>query len=267
MANKTADVTAIVPYYRDNDTIKRAVQSILNQKILPKAIFVIDDFSNRVRDSEILSEIENLSDIIKVFYLPVNKGPGDARNKGLDEANTKYVAFLDSDDTWDSKKIETQLNYMEKYNAFISAHDSSIDHKKVIADKSNDDFSIITPRKQLLKNRLGTRTVMMRNIDKYRFESGKRHVEDFLLWTQIILDGHKAIKINECLAYSYKENYGESGLTSNLGKLYKGALDAFRTLLNEKKIHKSTYFFLVALSTLKHLYRLIKVGLRKRVHQ
>lgn len=41
-----ADVTAIIPYFKDSNTIYRAVTSIMNQTLLPKKVFIIDDCSN-----------------------------------------------------------------------------------------------------------------------------------------------------------------------------------------------------------------------------
>ena len=256
-----ADVTAIIPYFKDSNTIYRAVTSIMNQTLLPKKVFIIDDCSNE--NNSILKKIEEEFSIIEVIYLTQNVGPGEARNKGIELADTKYIAFLDSDDTWAKHKIEKQLQYMEATNAFISSHESEIYGSIKKKREKTNKINIITPLKQLLKNRLATRAVMMKNPEKYRFKKGKRRAEDFLLWSQIILDGHKAIKINETLAYSYKEHYGENGLTANINKMYEGAIDAINTLRKEKKINNFTFLFLVILQTLKQVIRFIKLKLRK----
>ena len=47
---------------------------------------------------------------IKIHYSP-NRGPGSARNIGIKNAKSKWICFLDSDDTWELEKLEI----IEKY--------------------------------------------------------------------------------------------------------------------------------------------------------
>lgn len=266
MNNKSsADVTVIIPYFKDSKTIQRAIDSVSNQTLLPKKIFIIDDFSNE--NNSPLKQIEEKNSLVKVFYSPKNGGPGEARNIGLDNATTKFVAFLDSDDAWTHDKLEVQIKVMEKTNAFISTHKTKIYNKKQKAVRNKKIVEIITPFKQLLRNRLATRAVVMLNTKDYRFKKGKRRAEDFLLWCQIILDGHKAIKINKTLAYSFKEHYGESGLTANINKMYEGSLDACNILREERRITYSTFLMLNFLQTFKHCIRYIKLKKRKLINK
>ncbi|UXR29512.1 glycosyltransferase [Staphylococcus simulans] len=256
---ETIDITVVIPYFRSSKTIKRAVDSVLQQTRLPKEILIIDDYSNTKLDQEILKEIENI-ELVRVIFSKNNSGPGGARNIGIENAQSKYIAFLDSDDVWKKRKLETQFNYMEKYGAFLSGHHSSIFGAKEI-DKSS--FVNVSPIKQLLKNRFGTRTVMMRNNRDYKFKEDKRYSEDFLLWSQIVLDKKKSIIINKTLAHSFKEDYGDSGLTGNVNNMYFGAIDAYRILVNESKINSLQFALLVILQSLKQILRLFKIKVRK----
>ncbi len=43
-----------------------------------------------------------------------NFGVGISRNIGISISKGKYIAFIDSDDLWDRKKLETQVNFMKK---------------------------------------------------------------------------------------------------------------------------------------------------------
>ncbi len=53
---------------------------------------------------------------MKLLETEVNSGPMIARNRGLDAAAGKYIAFLDFDDLWPADKLEKQITFMKKNN-------------------------------------------------------------------------------------------------------------------------------------------------------
>lgn len=254
------DVSVVIPYFKSENTIERAVDSILEQTVKVNEIIIIDDFSNREIDRKVLKKIENKNKIINVIFQKENKGPGEARNTGMNLANSKYIAFLDSDDIWKKNKVEKQYKIMKETNAFLSGHKSLIIGQSV---KETGKIINIKARDQFIKNRFPTRSVMIKNNDKYRFEKNKRFAEDFLLWTQIILSKEKSIKIDEVLAYSFKEDFGESGLTSNLKKMYEGGIRAHKTLKDENGITRFQYCILVVYQTIKYIVRVFRVYLKR----
>ena len=92
----------IIPLFNKEDYIERTINSVLNQSYKNYEIIVIDDGST---DSgrKIVEKFSN--DIIKYHYQS-NSGVASARNNGAKKAKYKYIVFLDSDDTWDSKFLE-----------------------------------------------------------------------------------------------------------------------------------------------------------------
>ena len=58
-------------------------------------------------------------------------GAGLSRNKGIEQSNGKYIAFIDADDTWTSDKLKDQISFM-KQNGYQISHTSYfiIDEKK-----------------------------------------------------------------------------------------------------------------------------------------
>lgn len=256
-----AKVSVIIPYFKSADTIDRAVNSILNQTVSVYEIIIINDNSNTIVDSQKLKKMEDDIFNLRIINLEENRGPGYARNVGMDAAKGKYIAFLDSDDTWTKDKIEHQVLIMENENIFLSAHLSIQSGKN---ERNRKGYSIVKPRMNLLRNKLPTRSVMMVNTNDYRFDSNKRYAEDFLLWSQILLDGKKVILINKTMAHSYKENYGEDGLTKNISKMHEGIIDVFTQLYQQHRIHFFEYWILILIEKTKQIYRKFKVITKKR---
>lgn len=87
-------VTAVIPAYRAEATIERAVRSALAQDPAPGEVIVVDDASDDATGERAAALGA------RVVRHDSNAGEGAARNTGLREARTDWVAFLDSDDEW-----------------------------------------------------------------------------------------------------------------------------------------------------------------------
>lgn len=101
-------ISVIIPYYqRDPGILRRALASIAAQRDspLPVHVIVVDDESPAPVGPEITAAPE-MPWTIQIVHQR-NSGPGAARNTGLDHlpAETRYIAFLDSDDEWSSDHL------------------------------------------------------------------------------------------------------------------------------------------------------------------
>ena len=104
-------VSVIIPTYNRNKIVKRAIKSVLFQSYQKFEIIIIDDAS--IDNTE--EGIKSIGDErIRYFRNKINIGPGASRNKGIDNAKGKWIAFLDSDDFWLPKKLELQLQAIKK---------------------------------------------------------------------------------------------------------------------------------------------------------
>ena len=103
-------VSVILPTYNRAHTLKRAIDSVLNQGFQDLEVIVVDDGSTD--DSE--SVVASLKDKrIKYLKLTEKKGPSAARNFGLRFISGDFVAFLDSDDEWLPQKTDIQLKFFK----------------------------------------------------------------------------------------------------------------------------------------------------------
>src|SRR5512147_969550 len=93
-----ASVSVIIPCYNCRHTIRRTINSIVQQTLKPAEVILIDDCSQD-NTLEILQELQQKfsKNWIKIISLPVNSGPATARNQGLNLATEDYVALLDAD--------------------------------------------------------------------------------------------------------------------------------------------------------------------------
>lgn len=98
-------VSVVIPAYRAVRTIRRAVDSVLNQTLAAAEIIVVDDGSP---DGEELA-IALLSYGPRVRLLrKENGGASSARNFGIANSHGEWVAFLDADDYWEPEKLARQ---------------------------------------------------------------------------------------------------------------------------------------------------------------
>ena len=103
-------VSAVIPVYNRTHCIARAIDSVLRQSLPVSELLIIDDGS-----TETLGEsLGALAERVCVVRHENNLGAAAARNTGIREAHGEFVAFLDSDDTWEPYKLERQLAFMQQ---------------------------------------------------------------------------------------------------------------------------------------------------------
>lgn len=111
-------ISVIVPIYNVEKYLKRCIESILNQTYFNIEIILVNDGSTD-NSLEIANEYKKNDSRIKVISKK-NGGLSSARNIGIDNANGKYLTFIDSDDYISSDYIEILYNSIIKYNSDIS---------------------------------------------------------------------------------------------------------------------------------------------------
>ncbi|MBC1850979.1 glycosyltransferase family 2 protein, partial [Listeria seeligeri] len=110
-------VSVIIPTYNREATIAKTISSILNQTYKSLEIIIVDDASND-KTVQIVQDLDKAQ--ISLFVLKQNIGAAEARNIALSKARGRFIAFLDSDDTWYPEKLARQLRFMEEHQAGFS---------------------------------------------------------------------------------------------------------------------------------------------------
>ena len=155
-------VSVIIPAYNKADYTRRVVESVLAQTYQPLEIIVVDDGSTD-QTPQVMALFKE-----KIRYIKkANGGACSARNEGIREAKGKFLAFLDCDDLYDSRKIELSVAYLQANPSrgfvhtaaeFIDANDHVVgqyDHPK-------SHRGSVTSKGLLLGNHICNSTVVVR---------------------------------------------------------------------------------------------------------
>ena len=97
-------------YWGDNpDHFKIAVESVVNQTLVPDEVILVVDGPVSKEIDDIIAKISNNS-IFKIIRLKENMGHGNARKIGLENCKNNLVAIMDSDDISQENRFELQIN-------------------------------------------------------------------------------------------------------------------------------------------------------------
>jgi glycosyltransferase involved in cell wall biosynthesis len=110
-------VSVVIPTYNRTQQTIAAMESVLAQTYPNFEIIVVDDGSTDGSDQTIQQFIRqrtNSGPQIR-FFRQTNHGASVARNTGISEAQGEYIAFLDSDDSWEIDKLEYQVRALQQF--------------------------------------------------------------------------------------------------------------------------------------------------------
>ncbi|MGP7816698.1 teichuronic acid biosynthesis protein TuaG [Niallia sp. 01092] len=205
-------VSIIMPSYNCKKYIQASVQSVLKQTYKNWELIIVDDCSTDGTQS-LLRKVEKEDERIHVFYEKENGGAAVARNKALEHAKGRFVAFLDSDDKWKPNKLSVQLGFMKQHQyAFTFTAYEYMSEDAVLLGKIISAPKEVSYHDMLKNTIVGCLTVV---IDRMKTGSIQmpniRTRQDLATWLSILKKGHKAYGINEVLAEYRVGNLSISG--------------------------------------------------------
>src|SRR5690606_21976023 len=108
------ECSVIMPCYNARRFIGRSIESVINQTFQNWELVIIDDGSVDDTPEYIKEHYADGDRRIRLLKLERNSGAAVARNTGIKHAAGRFIAFLDSDDTWDPDKLRLQLAFMKE---------------------------------------------------------------------------------------------------------------------------------------------------------
>ena len=112
-------ISVVIPMYNSRESIVDCINSVLNQTRfdLIDRIIVVDDGSTDNSEELVKKEFKK-EEKIKII-IKENGGVSSARNVGIREADSEWIALLDSDDVWLPEKIEKQWDQILKNDQIL----------------------------------------------------------------------------------------------------------------------------------------------------
>ena len=196
-----ASVTVVMPAYNASRTIEESVQSVIDQLFEDWELLIIDDHSSD-NTADIARLFASKDDRIAVHRNRRNMGAGFSRKRGIDLADSPWVAFLDADDLWTNDKLTKQLAFMEKNNAQLSYTASAF------ITSTGEPYDYILPvvfkttlNDLLERNLMSCSSVIAaRELVLHRPFPMKNTVhEDYVLWLRVLKEIDCAFGLNEPL--------------------------------------------------------------------
>ena len=111
-------ISVIVPVYNVEQYLERCVDSIINQTYTNLEIILVNDGSTD-NSGKLCDELAKKDERIRVIHKE-NGGLSDARNRGIEEAESDLVGFIDSDDYIDNDMYEILLKNLNNTDADLS---------------------------------------------------------------------------------------------------------------------------------------------------
>ncbi len=179
-------VSIIIPFYENMYLLKKTINSILKQSFKKYEVIIIHD--NPKGDGGLLEKLSHKKNFT-IIYNKKNLGAGPSRNKGINISKGKYIAFLDSDDTWHDHKLLKQINYMEKKNYLVThtTYDIVDENGRYISSRVAQNLNY---KKLLNSCDIGLSTVILhKKILKNKIFPNIKTKEDYVLWLKIAKSG------------------------------------------------------------------------------
>ena len=193
----------VMPARDSASTVKEAIAAIERQTFYGWEILAVDDASSDFTRS-LLGSFAAEDDRIKLIAFERRQGPAIARNKGIEAARGRYIAFCDSDDVWHPQKLEKQLAFMQQHRCAVSftayRKVSEADTARASADRIVHPPARVDYQALLRSNPIGLSTAMYdtRLCGKVYMPDIARR-QDYGLWLRIMREGHIALGLDEPL--------------------------------------------------------------------
>ncbi len=233
-------ISVLINNYNYQDYVLNAIESVLNQSVLVDQIIVVDDCSTDQSAHRLKERFEN-SDLVKLILKQQNEGQLAAFQAGFDASIGDIICFLDADDLYHEKYVETILEFYQNHPdcEFLFTCAEIFGDESRIASRYDRTRSLGQSRISTLYQRswIGhrTSTLSMRRfvLDKILpipyLEDWRIRADDCLTYGSSIVGAHKYYLAEPLVRYRVHGSNGHYGRSKTRSKdyfqQYEAALD------------------------------------------
>ena len=214
----------IIPCYNAAATLQGALDSLRRQTCGDWEAILVDDGSaddtfDRIADAAQM-------DLRMRFLHQRNAGPSAARNRGLQLAQGRYIAFLDADDRWHPRKLARHLDLFQRRPevdvsfarvAFVDPRHNAHQYVSDVPTSPLGVLDLLAENRVCTMSNLVARSTVLESVGG--FDETMVHGEDRHWLVRAAAHGHRIQGIPEtCVDY----HVSVSGLSANLEAMHGG---------------------------------------------
>ena len=229
-------------YYKESPLfLREAIESVLNQTVIPNEIVCIKDGPLTEELNLVLYEFDKkYKNMFKFIEFDENKGLGEALRVGVQECSNEIIARMDTDDIAVKERFEKQLKVMEEKNLdLVGSNILEFEEEisNVVAMRNVPNTFVKIKKFAKKRNPFNHMTVMYKKSAVLEAGNYKNFLwfEEYNLWVRMILKGSKMYNIQENLVYA---RAGKSMFSRRGGTIYiKREIAMQKDMLNLKFIN------------------------------
>lgn len=218
---KTAEISVLMSVYckEKPEYLKAAVESVVKQTLMPGEIVLVEDGPLTDELNEVIDELKNRYDIVKVVPLKENMQLGRALAEGVLNCKYELIARMDTDDLAVENRFELQFQYLEEHpevsvlGGCIEEFDDSDENYRKVKSMPLSGEALLNYAKY--RNPINHMTAMFRKsaiceVGNYRHFP---FLEDYELWTRLLSKGYVFANLPQVLvrARTNLNMYGRRG--------------------------------------------------------
>ena len=250
--NRVPAVSIVTPVYNVENWIGATMDSVRAQTFPDWEMLLVEDGSTDRTVKVIQEYLERTGENrIRLIRQEKNGGAARARNRGVQEAAGRYIAYVDADDLWEPEKLEHQIAFLEEHSAAFGftgyefADEYGKGLGKIVRVPERLDYG------EALKNTtIFTSTVMFdtKRIPKDQLEMPIMKSEDTALWWKVLRQGYLAYGLDENLV---KYRRAGKSLSSNKLEAIRRIWNLYRKAEGLSVLSSARYFCFWAVRAVK----------------
>lgn len=236
-------VSIIVPVYKAENYIEETIRHVAAQTYTDWELLLVVDGSGD-RSAQVIQDYREAEseNRLRLIVNEENMGAAKARNKGLQEARGRYIAYVDADDLWMPEKLELELQFMrEKQAAFVFSGYEFADQHGVGTGKVVHVPEQMSYTDALKNTTIFTSTVLFDTqlIPRELLEMPDIKSEDTALWWKVLRSGYTAYGLDRNLVLYRRP---AESLSSNKVEAIRRIWNLYRRA-EGLSIPRSAYYF------------------------